>query len=195
MRMWRASCDPPYSGAETAFASRDGSGRLLGAIDGYRRLNRPTLRLEPGSGPAAAGRLSLGVLQRDRDEAGVPADAAGRPGPARRRRRRAVRHLHVQSAQPDRGAAAGSRSGSGDRRGLAACAACARRSRCASACLRHALPSLGARRGGSAARPGDRPLRRCRGVAGQHRRDGSADAADRGGADRLAAAARGGRAQ
>src|ERR1700761_2340809 len=27
-----------------------GSGRLLGAIDGYRRLNRPTLRLNPGQG-------------------------------------------------------------------------------------------------------------------------------------------------
>src|ERR1700733_12652722 len=27
-----------------------GSGRPLGAIDGYRRLNRPTLRLNPGQG-------------------------------------------------------------------------------------------------------------------------------------------------
>ena len=57
------------------------------------------------------------------------------------------------------------------------------------------VPSPGARRGRSAARAGDRPLRRCRGAAGEHRRDGSADAADRRGAHRAAAAARRRRAQ
>ena len=173
---------------------RSGELRCSGRWACNGAMNRPTLRLNPGQGR----RLRAGAPWVFSNEIAMKPEYRQMPpgelGAARRRRRRAVRHLHVQSAQPDRGAAAGSRSGGEDRRGLAAAAA-ARGDRAARARLRHAVSSPGACRGRRPARPGDRPLRRRRGAAGQHRRDGPADAADRRGAHRLAAAARRGRAQ
>ena len=106
----------------------------------------------------------------------------------------APRHFHVQPALADRRAAAGPRSGRRDRRGLAAGAAGGGDRRCGSGCatapfhrLVHAeadrLPGLMIDRYDDVAV-----------LAGEHRRHGAADAADRRGAARAAAAARGRRA-